>query len=145
MRNLHMREKSRFLDCEEFADRNNFPDNLRDWLADPAFAAVVSGVVERSGECPAFQPLLGVLVYSYAAGIYLSAEIARLLSKTTGFFEDEAALRRYRRHHLTKVKDCLAEVLATASEGYVVAHDCAREAEDRVLRALREDSWTLDF
>jgi hypothetical protein len=102
-------------------------------------------VVERSGECKTFQPLLGILVYSYAAGIYLSEEIARLLSNVTGFFEDETALRRYRRHHLPMIRDCLTEVLATASESCVAANDCGREAEDRLLRAIREDSWSLDF
>ena len=147
MRNLHMRQESRFLygDGLADADRNSFPENLRDWLGDLELACAVTRVVEHSGECVTFKPVLGVLVYSYAAGVYPSAEIARLLSKATGFFEEEAALRRYRRHHLAKIKDCLAEVIATASESCVVTSDCEREAEERILRSIREDSWALDF
>src|SRR5690242_13840658 len=103
-----MRQEPRFSYREDVANRNAFPENLRDWLGDPALACVVTEVVEHGGECATFQPLLGILVYSYAAGIYLSEEVARLLSNVTGFFEDAATLRQYRRHHLAKVKDCLA-------------------------------------
>jgi len=84
-----MRQYDCLLSREELPDRNAFPENLRDSLGDPALAGVVTQVVERSGECATFQPLLGILVYSYAAGIYPSEEIARLLSTVTGFFEDD--------------------------------------------------------
>lgn len=144
LRILRMRQPPHFLYREQSENRNAFPENIRDRVGDPALACAVTRAVERSGECAPFQPALGVLVYSYAAGIYTSAEIARLMSKATGFWEDEATLRRYRRHHLARIKDCLAEVLSTMLEN-VQESDYQREAEDRVLRAIREDACALDF
>ncbi len=139
-----MRHQYESLYREESGSPNAFPENVRDWMGDPALARTVTRAVARSSECSAFQSVLGVLVYSYAAGIYASAEIARLLSKVTGVWEDEATLRRYRRHHLARIKHCLAEVLTTAS-AWLADSDCLREAEDRVLRAIREDACALDL
>lgn len=121
------------------------PENLRAAAGDPGLARTVTQVVEGSGESAAFRAMLGVLVYCYADGVYASAEIARLWSVASGFLEDETALRRYRRHHLGKIKGCLAQVLATASPNVRGHADAASEAESRLLRAIQEDSWALDY
>jgi hypothetical protein len=116
--------------------------------------------------------LLALLTYSYAAGIYNSAEIPgefdqedvlRLLG--TPLPSDHHVLRNFRRHNRSELHECLSQVLrrarattspsrehdpsadaewSTSRWSLNGNHDFSAEAEERINRAIRTDTFALD-
>lgn len=71
------------------------------------------------GETFSCRALLGLLCYSYACGVYASADIEASLAEDpvaqefcAGAFPDWKTLRRFRRLHREALKGCLVDVLA---------------------------------
>ncbi len=104
--------------------------------------------------------LLGLLVYSYARGIFFSRQIERLilsdhaLSRSApAWLVDSAQIRNFRRHHKQPLQESLAALLSRAamesartnrsSAGLLDQSEFARAAEERVNRAVLFD--TMDF
>jgi hypothetical protein len=129
-----------------------FATNMRDWLGGQDLARMVAKVVDgmENGN-PRRKVLLGAITYSYASGVYDSEEIERALdeAQNPSLPETEAyahGVRQYRRNHRIEIERCLADVLRRAcGVGELSEHDFTREATERVNRAIRQDSWSLDF
>jgi hypothetical protein len=111
--------------------------------------------------------LLALLTYSYAAGVYESSEIPNeigdqdlscLLGSPLPL--DSQLLRRYRRHNRSELRDCLSRVLRHARTeatsmsspdswsaercSHGAEDDFAAEADERINRAVRADTFALD-
>ena len=142
----------------------SFPENLRDWMPEPRLAMMIADAVEEMPHPSAqFKVLLAVIAYSYATGVYSSAEIESSLRLTRNPFacpdeEWEQAIRQYRRTHREKIERCLAEVLRRAfyyrdaedevplcRPGVLDEDPFAQEAAGRLGRAIRFDCWALDY
>jgi hypothetical protein len=109
--------------------------------------------------------LLALLTYSYAAGVYDTAEIPHELDQNDlvgllggGVRFDHQILRRFRRQNRDELRDCLSRVLRRARETPTHTYaersssrwsgggndGCDEEAEERINRAIRADSFALD-
>jgi hypothetical protein len=142
-------------------------EDLRQALGQHGLAELVRNAIpphpEREAE--ASESLLALLTYSYAAGVYDSAEIPRELNQHdlrhllgAGVPADYHRLRQFRRHNRSELRDCLSRVLRSARETAFVphaepsvgwsprgGHDVSeQEAEERINRAVRADTFALD-
>jgi hypothetical protein len=112
--------------------------------------------------------LLALLTYSYAAGVYDSSEIPNALGHQdlapllgTPMPLDCHLLRRYRRQNRSELRECLSRVLRRArtestsmtssQDGWSSERwspgandDFAAEADERINRAIRADTFALD-
>jgi hypothetical protein len=134
----------------ETTERTPFPRNVRDSTSGAELARMVSEVVKGfESASPRRKVLLGAIAYSYASGVYDSEEIERSLYETqnSATLAPEAwadGIRYYRRNHRPEIERCLADVLRRTWDAGE-ARDFTREAAERVNRAIRQDSWSLDF
>jgi hypothetical protein len=145
------------------------PEDLRLALGQHGLAELVRETVP-SRHAPTPSPdsserLLALLTYSYAAGVYNSSEISQELDEDnllrllgTSLPLDHHVFRQFRRQNRSELRDCLSRVLrrahATASPGYadwslgrwltVANDDFEEEAEERISRAIRADTFALD-
>ena len=133
-------------------------------MGEPQLAMMVADTAEEMPHPSAqFKVLLAVITYSYATGIYPSAEIESSLRQSRHPFacpdeEWEHAIRSYRRMHHAKIERSLAEVLRRCfcyyngereihppGPDHFGEEPLTREAVARVARAIRFDSSALDF
>jgi hypothetical protein len=142
-------------------------EDLRQALGRDGLAELVRNAIppHPKHEAEWSEHLLALLTYSYAAGVYDSAEIPRELDQNdlrdllgAGVPADYHALRQFRRHNRSELRDCLSRVLRSAREtaGFSRgesssnwwlrgSHDvCEQEAEERINRAVRADTFALD-
>jgi hypothetical protein len=142
-------------------------EDLRQALGQHGLAELVRNAIPAhpKREAELSESLLALLTYSYAAGVYDSAEIPRELNQNdlrdllgAGVPADHHVLRQFRRHNRSELRDCLSRVLRSARETAFfpqgepslnwwprVGHDvCEQEAEERINRAVRADAFALD-
>jgi hypothetical protein len=142
-------------------------EDLRQALGQHGLAKLVRNAIppHPERETESSESLLALLTYSYAAGVYDSAEIPREFHGNDlryllggGVPADYHVLRRFRRHNRSELRDCLSRVLRSARQtssltpsepamGWWsrVGHDgCEQEAEERINRAVRADTFALD-
>jgi hypothetical protein len=142
-------------------------EDLRLALGQQGLAELVRSAIpsnpERASESS--ERLLALLTYSYAAGVFDSAEIPREMDRNdlmqflgTEMPFDHHVLRQFRRHHRSQLRDCLSRVLRSvrlaADTTYagrsmnrwsMGANDgCDEEAEERIDRAVRADTFASD-
>jgi hypothetical protein len=118
------------------------------------------GAVSESAE-----RLLALLTFSYASGVYDSTEIPHEFGDEdlaqlpgTQVPLDQHALRRFRRNNRSELRDCLSHVLRRARSSSTSSYpdcslgrwtmgnqeQCEAEAEERINRAVRADTFALD-
>jgi len=142
-------------------------EDLRQALGQHGLAELVRNAIppHPQREAEASESLLALLTYSYAAGVYDSAEIPRELNQHdlrcllgAGVPADHHVLRQFRRHNRSELRECLSRVLRSAREPAFApqgepswnwrprgGHDgCDQEAEERINRAVRADTFALD-
>ena len=145
------------------------PEDLRLALGQHGLAELVRDTVpSRCAPNPSpdsSERLLALLTYSYAAGVYDSSEISHELDEDdllrllgTSLPLDHHVFRQFRRQNRSELRDCLSRVLrrarATAISSYadwsmgrwlmVANNDFEEEAEERINRAIRADTFSLD-
>lgn len=138
-------------------------EDLRQALGRQGLAELVRTALPRGRERVTDSSLLALLTYSYAAGVYGSTEIPYELADFPQLLGaeckvDQHVLRQFRRQNHSELRDCLSRVLRTArgscesnpmelSSGRWPEADrdgCEQEAEERISRAVRADTFALD-
>ena len=150
-----------------FAVAPRASEDLRLALGQQGLAELVRSAIPSNPECSteSSERLLALLTYSYAAGVYDSSEIPRemdqndllrLLGTEVPF--DHHVLRQFRRQNRSQLRDCLSRVLRSVRADTDTTYaersvsrwarggedGCDEEAEERINRAVRADTFASD-
>jgi hypothetical protein len=142
-------------------------EDLRLALGQQGLAELVRNAIPANTErtMESSERLLALLTYSYAAGVFDSSEIPREIDQNdllrvlgTEVPFDHHVLRQFRRQNRSQLRDCLSRVLrsiridtdSTYAERSVSRwargdeDGCDEEAEERINRAVRADTFASD-